>query len=303
VTSDWGQILGDSITRKMIKEYQLPQLNDWRRICSSIVSVNDYRSQRRIIMGRFPNLPIVAENATYQQTTKPTDDEVTYNVKKHGYHISLSEETLVNDDLNAVRRIPIDMGRAAARTIYDTIFGILEKNVDKTYDGKVLFHTDHNNLGNTALTAGELSNVRTAMMKQLAYGSKTERLGAANIPKILLVPAELEDMASRISGSKFWLMGKSGDENATSPNIHYGIQYIVVDTFTDTNDWYAIADPNNTPTIEVGFLKGRETPELLVQDQPNVGSVFFADKITYRVKIVFGYCLLDYRGMYKEEVP
>ena len=72
--------------------------------------------------------------------------------------------------------------------------------------------------------------------------------------------------------------------------------------WTDANDWYLAADPDDIPCIEVGFLDGREEPELFVQDNPTVGSLFTHDKIAYKIRHVYGGDVLDHRGLYKAAV-
>jgi hypothetical protein len=42
------------------------------------------------------------------------------------------------------------------------------------------------------------------------------------------------------------------------------------------------------PVLEVGFLDGQEEPELFVQDQPNGGSMFSNDKLTYKIRHIYG---------------
>jgi hypothetical protein len=96
-------------------------------------------------------------------------------------------------------------------------------------------------------------------------------------------------------------MGVSG-ESATTPNLHQGIEAIVVDYWTDPNDWVVVADPNLIPTMEIGFFEGREEPELFVQDVPNVGSMFDSDTITYKIRHIYGGDVLDHRGFYKAVV-
>src|SRR5690606_15393241 len=93
------------------------------------------------------------------------------------------------------------------------------------------------------------------------------------------------------------------NEDATTPNIFQGrYEIIVVDEWTDANNWFAFADPQNTPILEVGFLGGREEPELFVQDQQTSGSVFSADKITWKIRHIWGIGILDHRGCYREVV-
>ena len=72
--------------------------------------------------------------------------------------------------------------------------------------------------------------------------------------------------------------------------------------WTDATDWCLAADPMNLPTIEIGFFQGQEEPELFVQDVPNVGSMFTHDKVTYKLRHIYGGCVVDYRGLYKAVV-
>lgn len=299
-TSTFAQALGDSITRKMIKEYKLPALNDWRKIVSDIVPIKDFRTNRRALVGGYGALPGVAESGTYTALTSPGDDENTYAVSKKGGTEDITLETVANDDMGVVKRIPKKLGRAGVLTLSQAVFDLIADNTATAYDGTVIFHATHNNLGSTALSAAEMSVIRAAMVEQIAYGSTTEVLGASNVPKYILVPAELEELAFKIAKSLVYVIATN--ENATTPNLHAGLEGILVPHWTDANDYAVVADPNNVPTIEVGFLNGREEPELFVQDLPNVGTVFSADKITYKIRHIWGLCVLDYRGMYKAAV-
>ena len=297
-TTDWAEILGDSIARRMLAEYQLPILNDWRKIISDLTSVSDFRTQRRMRMGGYGTLPTVAEKGTYQSLTSPGDEEVTYTATKRGGTEDLTLEMVANDNAGAIRRIPVKLGRAAAITLYRFVFDFLVNNAAMDYDATALFHANHGNLGSSALSSATLDTVRQAMRSQAAFGASTEILGV--VPKFLFVPNELEHLAWRLSRS-IAFAGVSG-ENATTPNIHQGMKVVVVDYWTDANDWVVVADPTLVPTVEIGFFEGREEPELFVQDIPNVGSMFDSDTITYKIRHIYGGDVLDHRGFYKAVV-
>jgi hypothetical protein len=53
------------------------------------------------------------------------------------------------------------------------------------------------------------------------------------------------------------------------------------------------------PTFELGFYQGREDPELFTQSDPNFGSVFDADKVTWKIRHIYSGAVLDYRGFYR----
>ena len=82
-----------------------------------------------------------------------------------------------------------------------------------------------------------------------------------------------------------------------------GLTVIPVPYWVLPRDHYFVADPKSTPTFEVAFLGGKQTPDLTVADDPRSGgSAFTADKISYRCRIVFGMKFLDWRGVYKQDV-
>jgi len=302
-STTWAQILGDSITRRMIAEYNLPQLQDWRKVISDITPITDFRTNRRMRMGGYGVLPAVSESGNYTELTSPGDEEATYSISKRGGLETVTLEAIANDDVGAIRRIPIKLGRAAARTLYKFIFDMFIANSGQgvvcTYDDTELFKSDnsHGNYATTALSAAALTAVRTAMRSQAAYGDTYEILGPALLPKYLLVPNELEELAFKLCTAPVTLISAGTTEVSDMPNIHKGMEPIVVDYWTDANNWYVVCDPKSFPTFEIGFFMGREEPELFLQDAPTVGSMFTADKLTYKIRHIYGGTVLDHRGM------
>jgi hypothetical protein len=291
--SSFDQILGDSITRRMLEYYNQPGLDQWRKLVS-VGSVNDMRTQRRIRFGGYNNLSVVTEGSAYGALTSPTDEEATYAPSKKGGTEVITMEMIVNDDLGAIRDIPRRLGRAAAQTLHEFVFDILKDN-GAIYDSVALFHASHGNLGSTALTAASLKAARLQMLKQ-ADVSNSKRLGIT--PKYLVIPVDLEQDAFTILNSVFL---PSGVGTAAPSDANYartfGLEPVSVPYWTDTNNWFLVASPMDVPTIEVGFLNGKEDPELFVQDQPVNGSMFSNDKITYKVRHIYGGAVLDYRGL------
>jgi hypothetical protein len=300
-TSDWAQILGDSIRRVMIKQYLLDDLNTWRKIVSEFSNITDFRENHRMRMGGYGLLPDVGEGDTYQSLTSPTDEEATFKIKKKGGLEDLTFEMITNDDVKAVKEIPVKLGRAAILTLFRAVWDIIRDNPN-IYDGNPLFDAvNHSNLLTDVLSHDAVSAVRKAMRKQKPYGMSEEYLAIANAPRYLLIPSDLEDIAFQLCRSAVIV---TTDRNATVPNINVSekLDYIIVPYWVDEKDWAAVADPAKMPTIEVGFLNGQQNPELFVQDVPTVGSVFTADKISYKIRHIWGVVVLDYRGFHKNVV-
>jgi hypothetical protein len=284
-------ILGDGIHRRMIADYRQPNQYDiWRPLVGTPVPITDFRTNERTRMGGFGDVPKVAERGSYDELSTPSDEQAEYAVEKRGGIISISLETIRNDDVGAIRRLPISGSRACKRTLAKFVLDFIRLN-PTIYDGKALFHADHNNLGAAALSANAYAAARLAMLKQAELDTN-EPLGIA--PKYLWVAYDGEEGAADL-----FKRDTNLDETfvqSLKPTI------VPVWYWTDADDWAATADPNDCPFIELGFLDGNEEPEMFVQDSPTVGSLFANDTITYKLRHIYGGNVLDYRGAYKAVV-
>ncbi len=285
-SASWANVLGDGITRKMIRDYEMntAAFGDWRKL-ADIVPVNDFRTQERERVGYYNVLSTVAEGAPYPPLDSPTDEEVTYAVTKKGGTDDLTIEIITNDDLGALRGIPRKLGRAAALTIAQAFWITIIEGNPVIYDSVALFDAGHTNTTAAAFASAGLNTLRNLMLTQTALGEASGVVGA--VPKFIVHPPELfatvHDLLNPAPG-------------ATVSTPWTGLEPLEVALLTDADDWFLFANPMSVPFIEVGFLGGREEPEIFVQDQPAVGSVFTADKITYKIRHTWGIAVVDFRG-------
>jgi hypothetical protein len=184
----------------------------------------------------------------------------------------------------------VKLSRAAKRTLSKFVLDFIRSN-PTLYDGVAFFHATHGNLGSAALDATSLAARRLAMLKQ-AEGDSLDRLGIG--PKFLVVPVDLEQTASDL-----FVRNTNNDKSFIN---ELTLQVLPVWYWTDANDWALVADPVEVPSIEVGFLDGNEEPELFVQDNPTVGSMFSNDKLTYKIRQIAGATVVNYRGFDKSVV-
>lgn len=291
------QMLGDSITRRMVAMYQTAEQAAWRGTIATVVPVSDFRTQRRMRFGGYPNLGTVSQGAPYPALTSPTDEEATYAPAKRGGTEQITLEMITNDDVGAIRQIPQRLARAASQTLYEFVFDFMRTNA-AVYDSVALANAGHgSNLITTALSSTQVATARLLMKKQ-ADMSNSKRIGLS--ARYLFVPTDLEELAFHITQAERLVADSSlaAQANPAAPNFirKVGITPITVDYWTDTNDYWVTADVSQTPMIEIGFLGGREEPELFVQDTPNQGSMFSNDQITYKIRHTYGGAVLDYRG-------
>lgn len=286
-STSFGAVLGNAITRRMIAEYRAAvDLDMWRR-AATVVRVDDFRTQERTRYGGYGDLPQVLQSQPYAALASPTDEVATYAATKRGGTEDVTIELVKNDDVGAIRRIPVKLGRAAKRTLAKFVLDFIRLN-PVIYDGVALFAAGHNNLGAAALDAASLAAGRLAMLKQTELNSG-DRLGIG--PANLWVPPDMEEAAVN-------LFNRNTNNDRTFVNS-LSLTVLPVWYWTDANDWAISANTADIPFIEVGFLDGNEEPELFVQDSPTAGSLFTHDKLTYKIRHVYGGAAVDFRGAYK----
>jgi hypothetical protein len=193
-------------------------------------------------------------------------------------------ETIANDDVGLLRRIPMGLATSAGRTLYEFVYGFLDSNA-LIYDGLALFVAGHNNLGTAALDATSFAAARLRMKQQTEQDSG-KRLGITL--RHLVIPSDLEETAYNL-----FQRGTNNDQTFVQsrvPTVH------VVDHWTDVNNWYAAADNSQVPLIELGFYGGNQDPELFVQDMPTQGSLFSNDQIKYKIRHIYSGAVRDYRA-------
>lgn len=291
-SSTFSNVLGDAIHRSLGADYNNPQsMYSVYRHLVNIVPANDFRTKELTRIGGYGDLPAVSESGNYPALTTPSDEKASYAVSKRGGLESVSLETIKNDDVGVLRRIPTKLSRAAQRTLAKFVLDFV-KNNPVIYDGQSLFHASHNNLGTAALSAASLAVARLAMMKQTEPGS-SERLG---IPPVhLWVPADLEETAFDL-----FRRTTNNDEDFVE-SMQMAVHPVWY--WDDADDWAVTADVDEIPFIELSFLDGNEAPEIFVQDSPTQGSLFSNDVLKYKIRHIYGGTPEDYRGGYKSVVP
>lgn len=295
--------------KRMLAEYRAAEgvYTNWRRVVSSIVPLRDYKLQSRMRWGSFADLPAVGELAPYQELANPTDELVQYQPSKRGGLVAISREAILNDDVGMVQRLPRAVAFAALRTLNTFVSNLIATN-PLLDDGVALFAAavtrGFTAAGNLIVTPLSQANVSVARQRLLRVQDRDGNTMLGLAPYILVVPPELEELGWRLTSIP---MAPIAGQNATEPNVvaqRYGLRELIVQpTLTDANNWFIMADPRTVETIEMGFVGGQEEPELFVQDQPNNGAMFTADRLTWKVRHEYGGDVVEWRGMIGGIVP
>jgi hypothetical protein len=281
-TSDFADLVGDSsnVERDLIKSYEFAPSN-WKKFVNT-VPLRDMKTVTRLRRSDTDRYLMVAEGGEHEQGEFSTY-KVTYTPMKYERGVNFTWEMLINDDLGAFRNIGRELGIAAQNTVNDFVASFIADNPE-IYDEVNLFDADHSNIGNGALAENTLAAGITAMREQTS-----EKGNPLNIePGFLLVPPELEFTAKKLVNSALVPGGSLNDANI----LQGMVEVLVEPLLSDANNWYLIAKPSSIATVEVGFLGGREIPEILVKED------FDRDVIWYKGRMVFGGAVMDYRGFY-----
>lgn len=269
-TASFSYLLGTSMNKRLLKDYQAWPA-EWQKFCT-IAPIKDFKQQVRVRLGAFGSLSTVAEDTAYS-TISLSDTAATYVPTKRGNLVTVSRETIINDDLFAIKQIPTKLAVAAAYTLAEFVYSFLSSN-PTIFDGNNLFTSGapHSNLGSSALSTAAMQSGVTAMREQTNFAGK--RLGLR--PSFLIVPPELEFTAMVVTKSA----GVPGsNNNDINPMLGY-VTPIVSPQLTNTSQWFFAADPKVVDTIEIGFVGGQVNPALFIQDQPLFGLNFTQDVIS-----------------------
>lgn len=312
-TATFPLLLSAYMHKAMLRDY-LQQSFQWNLI-ARMEPVTDFKTWRWLRQGEYPNLPVVAEDAAYLQLASvPSEEEITLAIQKRGGLDVITWEMIVNDDLAQMRRIPGKLARAAARTLHQSVFGLLLTNA-AIYDTVALAHATHANLTASALSLANLKSMRKKMVLQKDLDAK--EAGRA-VPRRLLTGPSTHDIGYDLiySPNKPSLSSTGSDtnqaagtartitntaDNMNTPNIlrgDYGLEEHEILYFEDVdNDQYWLtADPNVNDMIIVGALNGNLEPAIFVQDLERVGSFFDRERITYKIRQIYKAVVADFRG-------
>jgi hypothetical protein len=296
-TGAFPNLLADVANKTLLAAYDEAPYT-WSIWARQGASVTDFKQINRIRFSESPDPEIVPERQPYPEK-RMSDSKESYTVEKYGAMFSVSWETVVNDDLDAISRVPAMHGNAMRRKQNKVVYSVLTAN-DVLSDNVALFNATHANVSSgagapsvTTLNAGFL-----AMAKQTGLSSDAV-LNLA--PRYLIVPQAyaatamelLNSTANPAAGGS--AVGSSGVANIY--NMAGGRQLtMVADANLDLNSsaiWYLAADPAQIDTIEISFLEGEESP-VLEQEWD-----FDRDCYKYKIRQTFGAKAIDYRGLYR----
>lgn len=281
-TSDLPQVLGNVVNRVLMAAYE-SQPSEWRALGRQ-TSFKDFRQKTIVQLSEGADMNLVKEGGEYERM-KISDGKTTIQAFKYGRIIPITWETFVNDDLDALGRIPMMFAEMAARKQADLFYAPIIANSAIGMDNVALFHANHGNLlAAAAINIDSMGLMRKAFRKQKGPNGK-EILNL--FPKFMVVGPDMEQLALQYTSSNFVPTQQSNE------NPWKGAYQPIVEPRITGNAWFGVADPNRVETAQYGFLEGEG--ELFTTQREG----FEVDGVEIKARMVFGCGIVDYRGWAK----
>jgi hypothetical protein len=308
-TSDFSTLFGDVIDRTILANYAETPYS-WSSYCKR-ATIQDFRLAKIFRVDRgsavldgplLPNSygasgsgPTGLEQASEYPMRKRVASDYTDQLYKFGARMDFAWETLINDDLDALKDTPALFGRAARRTeeeratkLYSgsggpnsTFFSNANKNV---VNATVLpnLSTFFGLSNNPHLSITSLQAAMVIMANQVDLDGMPISIEGAT----LVVPPSLKITAMNIVNAvQVWMNDQGGTYGDPNSNSAIGLQRLItenwaksivkiavnyfapiVNTTNGNSAWYLFSDPNNgRPALQQSFLRGHESPELFMK--------------------------------------
>lgn len=281
-SSDFPQILGNTVSRTLRQAYQVQQRTfvGWARQSTA----PDFKEVARTQLSESAQMKQIREGGEYKALTFGEGAEK-FALSKFGGIVTINWEAIVNDDLSAFDRIPAALAAEAAAIESDIVYGILTGN-PKMSDNVALFHSTHANLAGSgaALDDTTLGEGRAGMRKQKGMKGRILNL----TPSFLIVGPDNETAANKYTSASF-VAAKAGDIN---PNFNTSLEVVVEGRITDKS-FFLAATPAQVDTVEYMYLEGEEG----LYTEQRVG--FEVDGLQIKARHTFAAKAIDWRGLWK----
>ena len=281
-TSDFPLLLSNIANKSLLAAYEEEQ-QTWRPL-SRQRNLPDFKPATELeIAGQILPEPLL-EGGEYKSATVQEQSQ-SWRIYTYGKKISVTRQLIINDDLDALSRIPSMIGRGMSLFESNQVWALITGNAAMSYDSKALFHADHSNSGTGAIGVTAISDARKALRTQTDIAGNRVNIR----PRYLAVPTSLETAAQQF-------LAPIQPATTGDVNIFTGSLSIIVEPRLDDAseaNYYVMADPAQVDMIAHGYLAGESGPQVdTVSERDPDGVCIYA-------RLDFGTTLLNHRGFYK----
>ena len=284
-----SNILGDSIGKTLVDAYQ-EATSSWKSFCH-IGDCSSFRDHKGVRPAAIASLDVVGAGGMIKNGNLSEEDSFTFRVDSYAKVLTITRQTMVNDDLGFLSDMAPMLGQAAGRSLNDLLWSTILGGQTSGF-----FSSGNANLATTssALAVATLGSAVSAMRSQ-----RDDQGFDLNIqPAVLVVPPSLELTARALLNSND-VLGTSGPAGNPVKNI---VSELIVEprisnstrfSNTSATQFYVFGAPRDR-AVTVGFLNGATTPTIETSDAD-----FGTLGMQIRVFHDFGVALADPRGAYK----
>jgi hypothetical protein len=309
-TASLANVLANVQNKFLLQGYLFVE-QAWREI-SGVTSVKDFKATKNInLFGDF-TFDKVGDSGELKNASL-RDQAFSNQADQYGKILTIGRKTMINDDIVALTRVPMNLGRGSALKLNNVFWTEWLDTTNVDDGGSTAFwaatHTIANQSANSnyisgstsALSSSSLATAKTTFDKQVDPAGNPLGIEA----EILLLPPELDATAWELMNSQFIVMGglasTSSASKQPSENRWKGrykpvmSRYLSNTAYTgySTTAWYLLANPGIIPTIECVFLNGVDAP---VIQQAGPDYQFNNLGISMRGVFDFGVNMQNFRG-------
>jgi len=208
-----------------------------------------------------------------------------------GRIVRITREMIINDDLDALSRLPYMMGAQAALNETRVVYGLLAANAKTGEDSKPVFDVAHKNLiaSGGKPSVAELSKMRKLLRTQKSKAAKGETGFPLNTKlHTIIIPAALETDGDQLQVQI--------TPNAVGEVNPFGKLNVITEAILDEEsevEYFGVGDPALVDSVVYGYLEGQEGAYIDSQID------FNSDGVVFKVRHDFAAAIVDYRGLVK----
>ena len=283
-TSDFPAILANVANKTLRQAYESTPRTFvmWARRAT----IPDFKPVDRTQIAGAPDLQKVLESGEYTYGAI-SDGKETYALATYGRIVAITRQAIINDDLNALTRVPAAFGAAAADLESDIVYSILTGNPTMA-DGTALFHANHGNLGTAAaVTEAALGEAYRLFGQQKGLEGRPISI----LPRYIITPPGGRAIEARKQVAAT-TPNSTADVNTFAGRLQVVEEPRLIPS-SGADPWFLAADPARIDTVEYAYLDGQEG----VYTETRTG--FEVDGVEIKARHDFAAKAIDHRGLFK----
>lgn len=220
----------------------------WQDI-AAVRSVNDFKAINLFrLNGSFKFQKV--GNGGELKNAAASDYKRSVAAEQYGVYSTITRADLINDDMNALSQVPQRIGRGAALSLNDVIWGEFQAD-------NASFYQSVTAAAGNALSMTSLKAAAVAFRKL----KDTDGNPLALAPSVLLVPPELELSAAELMSSSLLITGS--DTTRGNANVLAGRYRVATSSYlTNASTWWLMSNAADLNALDVVFLNGQQSPTI-----------------------------------------